>query len=307
VHIATYDVFADKPFAGNPAAVVRPGTRRLSDRQLITLAAELALPETALSCSIGDTLTLRFATADRVVSRCGHASLAAIADHVLFGTDGNKQAEWMGRYRVDGALAEWRVYHKHSRASGSRQNSLQVSLCWPDRPSQIAILPASQVYASIGLAPSHGVPELPACIYHSGNRNALVSVQTVSQLNSATPNWTKLKALFHEHNLTDLHIYCITKKSRTVLNLRCRNVFPYGVLEEAATGTASIALAGMLTDYVFSINGADEVDFIFDQGKGERRGKLAVKWSTGTGRDVAIWLSGKVFPITKGDLVRFPS
>ena len=74
------DAFADKPFAGNPAAVcVLEGPR--DERWMQSLAAEMSLSETAFCWPDGDAWRLRWFTPTVEVDLCGHATLAAA--HVL--------------------------------------------------------------------------------------------------------------------------------------------------------------------------------------------------------------------------------
>ena len=77
------DAFADKPFAGNPAAVVllEPDDGPASDDYLQNVAAEMNLSETAFvgfDESTGpNRFGLRWFTPVREVDLCGHATLAA--------------------------------------------------------------------------------------------------------------------------------------------------------------------------------------------------------------------------------------
>ncbi len=76
------DAFADKPFEGNPAAVV-PLTQWLSDEQMLAIAAENNLAETAFFVSTGaGKYDLRWFTPEVEVPLCGHATLASA--HVIF-------------------------------------------------------------------------------------------------------------------------------------------------------------------------------------------------------------------------------
>ena len=76
------DAFADKPFEGNPAAVV-PLTQWLSDEQMLAIAAENNLAETAFFVSTGTgKYDLRWFTPEVEVPLCGHATLASA--HVIF-------------------------------------------------------------------------------------------------------------------------------------------------------------------------------------------------------------------------------
>jgi PhzF family phenazine biosynthesis protein len=73
------DAFADKPFAGNPAAIV-PLLEWLPDEILQAIAMENNLSETAFTVPAGDgqaDFDLRWFTPTTEVDLCGHATLAA--------------------------------------------------------------------------------------------------------------------------------------------------------------------------------------------------------------------------------------
>ncbi len=69
------DAFTDRVFAGNPAAVVLPGTP-LPDRLMQRIAAENNLSETAFAVPEGELWRLRWFTPTVEVDLCGHATLA---------------------------------------------------------------------------------------------------------------------------------------------------------------------------------------------------------------------------------------
>jgi PhzF family phenazine biosynthesis protein len=70
------DAFADRPFSGNPAAVV-PLSEWLDDATLQALAAEHNLSETAFLVREGEGWRLRWFTPMTEVALCGHATLAS--------------------------------------------------------------------------------------------------------------------------------------------------------------------------------------------------------------------------------------
>lgn len=79
------DAFADKPFTGNPAAVV-PLTEWLADETLQAIAMENNLSETAFTVPLADgeaDYELRWFTPTVEVVLCGHATLAS--GHALIG------------------------------------------------------------------------------------------------------------------------------------------------------------------------------------------------------------------------------
>jgi PhzF family phenazine biosynthesis protein len=70
------DAFADRPFTGNPAAVV-PLQEWLNDRQMQAIAEENNLSETAFFVPEGDAYRIRWFTPEDEVDLCGHATLAS--------------------------------------------------------------------------------------------------------------------------------------------------------------------------------------------------------------------------------------
>ncbi len=69
------DAFADRLYAGNPAAVV-PLDAPITDAAMQAIAAENNLSETAFLLPQGDRFNLRWFTPVREVDLCGHATLA---------------------------------------------------------------------------------------------------------------------------------------------------------------------------------------------------------------------------------------
>jgi len=78
--IETYivDSFTDKPFAGNPAGVCIL-IDELSDHQMLTIAKELGLSETAFIIKIDglNTYSIRYFSPIMEIPLCGHATLAS--------------------------------------------------------------------------------------------------------------------------------------------------------------------------------------------------------------------------------------
>lgn len=81
LQIFQVDAFADKPFAGNPAAVV-PLEDWLADDTMLSIAAENNLAETAFFVPADGKYAIRWFTPKVEVNLCGHATLASA--HVIF-------------------------------------------------------------------------------------------------------------------------------------------------------------------------------------------------------------------------------
>lgn len=130
------DAFADRPFTGNPAAVM-PLAAWLDDATLLTIAAEHNLSETAfLVPTAGDAdYELRWFTPTVEVALCGHATLAS------------------GHWLLSGDAARERVRFK-TRQAGVLEVAREgegYALSLPALRTEARELPA--IVAALGVAP----------------------------------------------------------------------------------------------------------------------------------------------------------
>lgn len=96
------DAFTNKPFRGNPAAVV-PLDTWLPDETLLAIAAENNLAETAFFVKHGDAFDLRWFTPTIEVPLCGHATLAS--SYVIFNELGYESDKITFKTRKRGDLS----------------------------------------------------------------------------------------------------------------------------------------------------------------------------------------------------------
>ena len=94
------DAFTDRPFSGNPAAVV-PLAQWKEDAWLQSVAMEMNLSETAFIAKQGDGFRLRWFTPKIEVVLCGHATLASA--HVLW-SEGHASADDELRFHTKSGL-----------------------------------------------------------------------------------------------------------------------------------------------------------------------------------------------------------
>jgi len=99
------DAFADRVFAGNPAAVV-PLEEWLPDATLQAIAAENNLSETAFFIRHGEKYALRWFTPAVEVDLCGHATLASA--YVVFRFLAPERRRVAFETRKSGTLVVWR-------------------------------------------------------------------------------------------------------------------------------------------------------------------------------------------------------
>jgi len=132
------DAFTDRPYAGNPAAVVVLPEPR-DDRWLAQVAREMNLSETAFLLRRAEPLAfdLRWFTPAVEVDLCGHATLASA--HVLW-EDGHVGAGEAVRF------------HTRSGELGASRRGELIELDFPAKPDRQADAPRALLDA-LGIAP----------------------------------------------------------------------------------------------------------------------------------------------------------
>lgn len=135
IPIYQVDSFANKAFAGNPAAVVIVQQPK-EDAWLKAVAAEMNLSETAFLQRAEGGWTLRWFTPQVEVDLCGHATLAAA--HVLFsqGYEGGDEV----------------LFFSNSGDLRARKDGDWLELDFPAEPAQEADLPP-EIIAALGFQP----------------------------------------------------------------------------------------------------------------------------------------------------------
>ena len=124
------DAFADRPFAGNPAAVC-PLDEWLPDETMQAIGAENNLSETAFLVPEGEGYRLRWFTPKVEVDLCGHATLASA--FVVFN---HLQPDWK---RV--------VFHSLSGQLEVARNGDLLLMDFPSRPPRLCDVPEELVSA----------------------------------------------------------------------------------------------------------------------------------------------------------------
>ena len=161
------DAFADRPLAGNPAAVM-PLERWLDDRLMQAIAAENNLAETAFTVpSESDAVDfeLRWFTPTLEVNLCGHATLAAA--HILIHSEPVRFSTRSGTLTV------------------SRRGDL-LELDMPSAPPEAAELP--ELLRAVGVLGE-------TFLSRDGNGNALVLVDNEDAVRAVQPDFSALAKL----------------------------------------------------------------------------------------------------------------
>lgn len=212
--IVQVDAFTDRPFTGNPAAVLLL-EEWPADDWLQNVALEMNLAETAFVAREGDEWRLRWFTPTVEVDLCGHATLATA--HVLF-ADGLVAPDAAARFRTrSGVLA------------ASRTDDGRIELDFPaDRPTPTDEPP--------GLTAALGVTD--AVAFARGAFDVLVEVVSADTVRNIDPD---LGALAQ----TDCRAVVVTAPTGGDDPMIVSRVFGprVGIPEDPVTGSAHCTLA----------------------------------------------------------------
>jgi predicted PhzF superfamily epimerase YddE/YHI9 len=207
------DAFADRPFAGNQAAVLLLDAW-LPDDVLQAIAAEASLPATAFVASGRE---LRWFTPTREIRLCGHATLAC--GHVLLGREGGE--------RIAFATREAGELEVRRTADGGCEMALPV----------IPTAPGEWPEAARALV------DVPWDIRRSPDRYAIFRYAHEDEIYELEPELKALAAL------GDDQFICTAQGTRT--DVVSRVFVPgAGIDEDSVTGSAHAALTPYWAEYL---------------------------------------------------------
>lgn len=206
------DAFTDKPFSGNPAAVVLLA-EDAPDEWMLKVAQEMNLSETAFVYPKGEVFSLRWFTPGTEVELCGHATLSAA--HILWET-GTVPAGQTIRFTTRSGLL------------GARRVEGVIELDFPAGDLVPGSLPAG-VIAAVG-----GKPVYSAI---SGEK-WLLEYRTEQEVRSLTPDFSAMTRIQGRGLIVTSHA------DQTGVDFVSRYFAPWiGINEDPVTGSAHTILA----------------------------------------------------------------
>lgn len=231
------DVFADRPGAGNPLAVVLDG-EGLDDATMQAIARWTRLPETTFvspATQAGADYRLRIFSPRREVPFAGHPSVGT-AHAVL---EAGMAAPRDGMLVQEGAagLLPLRV-HGEGRA---RTIAVRTP---PARVMEVADAGDPRLEAALPGLP-HGV--LPPVLMDGGRRWWLLDVAGERALRAARPDWAAIERLAHDTGSMGVFAYARSDDPVYYLAVRAFVGAP-APFEDAASGAANATLAAWLAE-----------------------------------------------------------
>ncbi len=280
------DVFADRPGAGNPLAVVLDG-EGLDDDAMQAIARWTRLPETTFvfpATSADASYRLRIFSPRREVPFAGHPSVgtahAVIEAGLTQPRDGVLIQEGMAGLlplRVDGE---------------GRRRTIAV------RTPKARVMEVADASDPRLLDVLHGLPlgALPPALMDGGRRWWLVELADEASLRSATPDWAAISRLAQDTGSMGLCVFARSLDPIYYLAVRAWVGAP-AHFEDAASGAANATLAAWLTSQ--DALPGDSGFYRVSQGREVGHDAIIELRVDGAGD---VWSGGRICTIVKGQI-----
>jgi trans-2,3-dihydro-3-hydroxyanthranilate isomerase len=292
----TVDVFTDRQFGGNPLAVV-PDARALTSAQMQAIAEEFNLAETTFVLPPQDpanTAQVRIFTPRAEMPFAGHPNVGtafALAQAATASAARPAAGDTM-TFEEKAGIVRITLLNAGARVTGAR-------LAAPQDFSIVGDIVPEIVATACGVAVDdiHTHAHMP-CVASCGAPFVLVELKSRAALAAARPR----AEIFAEHlpltKATGIHLYVQTATAD--VDLETRMFAPlHGIAEDPATGSANVALIGLLATL------RPEPDFRLEQriSQGVDMGRPSLMLASAekrAGSVVATYIGGTCVPVMRG-------
>ena len=297
LNYVTVDVFTDRPFGGNPLAVV-PDARGVTSEQMQAIASEFNLSETTFVLPPADpahTAQVRIFTPRAELPFAGHPNVgtafvlatAAGAAGAARRPDGDAMI-----FEEQAGLVPITLLRNGNAVTGAR-------LAAPQSLSVGATVARDIVAAACSLAPDDIDTHLhEPCIASCGAPLVFAAVASRAALAAARPRLDVFAQHIPVSRAIGIHLYVETASHAA--DIEARMFAPlYGVVEDPATGAANVALAALLASLADERN--VRLERQISQGVDMGRPSLIVASAEKQGGEVvAAYVGGSCVPVMSG-------
>ena len=288
LRVLRYDVFTDRPYAGNPLAVVLDPPE-LDAAAMQTVAAEMNLSETVFLRRTGDGWDTRIFTPATELPFAGHPTIGAalaLADEGL----------------VDGEV----VLHEPVGRVRVQLGDGTATLTTPGAPAPVESADPADVVACLGLALADLHPELGPRGWSAGVPYTMVTLRDVDALARATVDLARWDEAVALTAAPDLYLLVPVDGVRGE-RWRARMFGPsIGIVEDPATGAAAAAACA----YLAAVAGEGRLDDGWSIEQGVEMGRPSRIHVAGVRRRdelVAVEVSGRAVRIGDGSMAIPPA
>jgi len=242
VEFQTVDVFTDRQFGGNPVAVI-PDARGLSEAQMQAIANEFNLAETTFVLPPGDpkhAAHVRIFTPRAEMPFAGHPNVgtAFVLAHQETICGAAFDREHMVFEEIAG-LVSMTIEVANGAVVGA-------ALAAPQPFKAIRDVDAALVARACSLDPDEiSIRRHPPCLASCGAPFVIAEVRDREALRRAQPRMDVFIERLPREEATGIHLY--VEQAEAGAEIQSRMFAPlHGVFEDPATGSANVALVGLL-------------------------------------------------------------
>jgi len=290
----TVDVFTDRRFAGNPLAVVT-NAQELDREQMQAIAAEFNLAETTFVLPPKEpshAAEVRIFTPRSELPFAGHPNLGTAFVLAARGHSYGRAIADPLVFEQRAGLVAIEVLRDGGLIAGARLKAPQLLARGEDVGTDI-VAAACSIEAD-DVATAHHTP----CICTCGVPFVLAELATGAALSAARPNADVFSQHLKAERTTGVLLY--VRDGRDGVDLQARMFAPlYGVPEDPATGSAGVALVGLLA----SLRGEPDLrlDLCIAQGIDMGRpSRLEAAAEKKGGRITGLWIGGRCISVMRG-------
>jgi trans-2,3-dihydro-3-hydroxyanthranilate isomerase len=302
LRIKHIDAFTDRPYTGNPAAVIMEADG-LTDAEMQRIAREMNLSETAFIFKPKDSsydLEVRWMTPTVEVNLCGHATIAsfhALMEEGLYGLD--KKDDKLFRLKTKSGILPVKIEHQTVATTETHNPTIRFGLPLPKfkeyHGQKFDLCNALSV--SMELLDK----KLPIWVTETGT--AFIPFATLASITKLKPNF---KDLFHLAARLKLTGYCVfsTETKHPSSSAHARYFTPtHGIDEDPVTGSAQ----GQLACYLYLngiVKGEGTFNITLEQGYAiDRGGRVWAELKTVEKQITSLTIGGYAITILNGEIM----
>jgi trans-2,3-dihydro-3-hydroxyanthranilate isomerase len=292
----TVDVFTDRKFGGNPLAVI-PDGRALTSAQMQAITGEFNLAETTFVLPPQDrahTAQVRIFTPRAELPFAGHPNIGTA---YVLAVEANRAGRALAEplvFEEKAGLVRLDLIKDGNSTSGARLAPPQVLVCGEDVTAEITAAACSLEPDDIETG--HHRP----CIASCGIPFLFAELKTRAALSAAQPRVEVFTKHLPADRVTGILPY--VKDQSGGFDVEVRMFGPLvGIPEDAASGSANVALAGLLA----SLRAEPDLSLQFRIGQGIDMGRpslLEASAEKRSGKMVGLSIGGRCVPMMRGVL-----
>jgi trans-2,3-dihydro-3-hydroxyanthranilate isomerase len=297
LNFITVDVFTDRQFGGNPLAVVVDADG-LSSEQMQRIAAEFNLAETTFVLppkAAEHTAHVRIFTPRAEMPFAGHPNVGTAFVVAREGSCYGRPLTGQSLMFEEAAgLVRIELLKQGSEITGARLAAPQPLVVGDTMPADVVAEACSIAVTDIETR-NHA-----PCIAGCGAPFVFAELKRRSALAEAQPRVDAFPRHFPRERVTGIHLYVRTDED--ALDLQSRTFAPlHGVAEDPATGSANVALVGLLA----KLRSEPDLRLSLKIGQGFDMGRpslLLAHADKAAGQVVATFIGGTCIPVMRGVL-----